>query len=122
LLIYNRGCWTLPKGHVDKGETILAAAIREVQEETGLQTVQAGAAIIPTYHTFWQPKKKRWVYKTTHWFHNRADSAQPHIPQADEHIEAVAWHSKAEWLQVAPDSYPLNRHLFSQVFTQSLIS
>lgn len=27
--------WTLPKGKVDDGETVVAAALREVQEETG---------------------------------------------------------------------------------------
>src|SRR5690554_763046 len=36
LLIYRRGVWDLPKGHVEEGETIETAAIREVQEETGL--------------------------------------------------------------------------------------
>ena len=30
------GVWTIPKGNVDAGEDILAAAIREFTEETGL--------------------------------------------------------------------------------------
>lgn len=29
--------WSFPKGHVEEGETLLQAAIREVQEETGLK-------------------------------------------------------------------------------------
>jgi 8-oxo-dGTP pyrophosphatase MutT (NUDIX family) len=31
------GLWNLPAGHVDKGETIEAAAIREAREETGYE-------------------------------------------------------------------------------------
>jgi 8-oxo-dGTP pyrophosphatase MutT (NUDIX family) len=29
--------WVLPKGHIDPGETITEAALREVQEETGVK-------------------------------------------------------------------------------------
>lgn len=37
LLIQDRrGIWTLPKGHVDEGESDEEAAVREVAEETGI--------------------------------------------------------------------------------------
>ena len=32
----NNDSWSLPKGHVEKGETILQTAKREIHEETGL--------------------------------------------------------------------------------------
>ena len=32
----NHDSWSLPKGHLEKGETLLETAIREIYEETGL--------------------------------------------------------------------------------------
>ena len=36
----NNDSWSLPKGHIDKGETIIEAAIREIYEETGIKDLQ----------------------------------------------------------------------------------
>ncbi len=40
LLMKHADRWDLPKGHVDRGETTLQAALRELQEETGIQPHQ----------------------------------------------------------------------------------
>jgi 8-oxo-dGTP pyrophosphatase MutT (NUDIX family) len=32
-----RGLWVLPKGHIEPGETVEAAAVREVEEEAGVR-------------------------------------------------------------------------------------
>ena len=36
LILENDGEWVFPKGHVEEGEDLTGAAIREVQEETGV--------------------------------------------------------------------------------------
>ena len=40
LFIYRLNKWDLPKGKVEKGENFEQAAIREVEEETGVNTLQ----------------------------------------------------------------------------------
>ena len=40
LMIFRRGKWDLPKGKLDKGETLEECAVREVEEETGLKKLQ----------------------------------------------------------------------------------
>lgn len=39
--------WSVPKGLPDSGEALLAAAVREFQEETGLQPPPPGPALTP---------------------------------------------------------------------------
>lgn len=48
--------WSLPKGHVDPGETWEETALREVAEETGLQAVITGNAVPISYMVDGEPK------------------------------------------------------------------
>ncbi|MBO0725045.1 MAG: NUDIX hydrolase [Blastocatellia bacterium] len=48
--------WTLPKGHIEKGESWDVAAQREVKEETGYDTVITGFAGFTTYNVKSKPK------------------------------------------------------------------
>jgi ADP-ribose pyrophosphatase YjhB (NUDIX family) len=38
----SKGRWTIPKGHIEEGETARQAAEREITEETGLAKMQVG--------------------------------------------------------------------------------
>jgi ADP-ribose pyrophosphatase YjhB (NUDIX family) len=52
LFIYRKKRWDLPKGRVDKGESLEGAAKREVKEETGVKKVKVGKLAGVTYHVF----------------------------------------------------------------------
>src|SRR6056297_573724 len=40
LLHYEAGHWGLPRGHIEKGETLKDTAVREVKEETGINDLK----------------------------------------------------------------------------------
>ena len=48
--------WTLPKGHIESGESWDAAAQREVKEETGYDTVITSFAGFTSYNVKSKPK------------------------------------------------------------------
>lgn len=57
--------WTFPKGHLEKGETPLAAALREVEEETGWRCRKTGPLALVTYRF---KRSGRPVFKTVRWY------------------------------------------------------
>ncbi len=89
LLIFRRGKWDLPKGKQDKGETLEACALREVEEETGLQKVKLTAPLTTTYHTYHEGA--RYILKESHWFRMKVSGEQKLVPQLQEDIREIRW-------------------------------
>ena len=88
LLIYRRGKWDLPKGKLEKGESIETCALREVQEEVGIKKLKMLTPAGTTFHTY--PEKGRLKLKTTYWYLMHTPETS-FTPQTEEDIEAVAW-------------------------------
>ncbi len=118
LFIYNREKWTLPKGRIEWGESPEEAAIREVQEETGLSDLTIESPLMSALHTF--QRGPRWVLKTTQWYKMHGKSAEELKPQKEEGIEAVVWKSREEWIDMAPNVFPQIRDLMEHELTRSL--
>lgn len=78
--------WSLPKGHIEAGETVEDAAVREVEEETGI----LGRLIAPLGTIdFWFVAEDRRVHKTVHHFLLEARSGT--LSDADLEVAEVAW-------------------------------
>ena len=78
--------WSLPKGHVEPGETPQDAAVREVEEETGIRgRVLAPLGVID----FWFVAEQRRVHKTVHHYLLEAECGE--LSDADIEVDQVAW-------------------------------
>lgn len=106
LMIFRRGKWDLPKGKLDEGETIEECALREVQEETGLQKVEIKNFMGITFHEYFDTYSNKDVIKETHWFKMFADNNQPLIPQTEEQIEIIEWVDEENISDKLSNSYP----------------
>ena len=102
LVFYRRGSWDLPKGKIDRGETPEQAAVREVQEETGLQQITLGTFLGHTYHTY-SLKGDRILKKT--WWYAMTTSDHQVVPQTEEDIEEIQWVEPAAWLNSGVQVY-----------------
>lgn len=78
--------WSLPKGHIEEGETAEQAAVREVAEETGINGVILGE--LGTID-FWFVADGRRIHKTVRHFLMRATGGE--LSDADVEVTEVAW-------------------------------
>jgi len=78
--------WSLPNGHLEPGETATLAAIREVEEETGITGEILGE--LGTID-FWFVAEGRRIHKTVHHYLLRATGGE--LSDTDVEVTEVAW-------------------------------
>ena len=99
--------WSLPKGHIEVGETPEQAAIREVREETGITSeITKSIGIID----FWFMAGGKRIHKTVHHFIFKEVSGEltPQITEVDE----VSWFPLSEIVERL--AYPDEKKLIAK--------
>ena len=113
LFIYRNDKWDLPKGRIEEDEAVRTAAMREVEEETGVADLAITAALPTTLHLFHRNGKYR--LKKTYWYAMETDFDEALIPQEEEGIQKVEWVAKEEVPNLYSNIYANIRHLWEKV-------
>lgn len=113
LVILRNGRWDLPKGRVEEGESTLRAALREVQEETGV-SASPQQFLTKTYHCY--NLYGGWHLKQTFWYTMRVHGVcPPTVPQTEEGIEQAVWVRPRQWYRRMKHSYGTMRVIAKQM-------
>jgi 8-oxo-dGTP pyrophosphatase MutT (NUDIX family) len=108
LMIYRRERWDLPKGHIDAGEDALTAAVREIEEETGVSGLKFVTELCNTLHAY--NVYGKWELKRTYWFGFETLQTATQ-PQTEEDIQTAQWCSAVEVDENLKKSYPTIREV-----------
>lgn len=112
LLHYPSGHWDFPKGHVEKSETDLQAALREVEEETGIRDVEIHQGFQHAFDYHYK-RDKALCHKTVTYFVGRVASRDVRLSHEHQgfvwlpYTEALAriTYSNAKELLVKADAF-----------------
>ena len=86
LLHYGAGHWDLAKGHIEEGETLKRAVIREVKEETGIDDLKFIPGFQEKTEYFFKSKEKT-IFKTNKLF--LAKTKKEEITLSLEHTDFI---------------------------------
>ena len=99
--------WSLPKGHIEEGETPEQAALREVQEETGIESIiEKSLCVID----FWFMAGGKRIHKTVHHYLFRESGGL--LAAQETEVDEVAWFPLEEIIEKL--AYPDEKKLISR--------
>ena len=103
LFIFRNKKWDLPKGRINKNEGVQKAAIREVEEETGVKNLSITKPLNTTFHIFKRNRKYR--LKKTFWYLMETDYNGELTPETKEGIEKAIWIEKKLIVSLRSEMY-----------------
>lgn len=108
--------WSLPKGHIEDGETPEIAAMREVAEETGINAlIEKPLGVID----FWFMAGGKRIHKTVHHFLFREDGGL--LAAQESEVDEVAWFPLEEIISKL--AYPDEKKLIARTnATEELVA
>ena len=110
LFIFRNGRWDLPKGKIEKNESLEEGAIREVEEETGVQNLKITRFLEKTYHVF--QRKGKYKLKVTYWYEMETNYSGELVPEEKEGIMKVKWKNREKAQKALQKSYANIKLLF----------
>jgi len=117
LFIYRFERWDLPKGKLDKGETIENAAVRECEEECAIKNLKIEQQLSSTFHVY--KYKDSFAIKQTYWFFMTTDYNKTLKPQLEENITEVKWFTKEQVQEtVFNNSYFTIKDVVNEAFNE----
>ena len=96
----------------DKFEKLAKTAVREVEEETGVNELTVEEKLAKTYHVF--KRNGRFKLKVTQWYRMNSTFAGELIGQVEEGIDQVAWLNPEQVKEALGNSYENIKLLFEQ--------
>ncbi len=103
LFIKRNGFWDIPKGKLDKGEDPEQGAIREIEEECGIEGPKIDKLITVTYHTYKLKNKPK--IKKTFWYALDYDGSKKTKGQIEEGISKVKWFKRNEFDKIRANTF-----------------
>lgn len=113
LMIFRKGLWDLPKGQQEADEDISLTAVREVEEECGIEKPELKALICITHHTFHRDGK--FILKHTYWYDMRYNSTLLPKPQLEEEITKAVWVSEQQVRTNLENSFSSIKEVFRTI-------
>ena len=116
LFIFRNKKWDLPKGRINKNEEVQKAAIREVEEETGVENLSITKPLNTTYHIFKRNRKYR--LKKTFWYLMETHYNGELTPETKEGIEKAIWIDKKLIVTLKSEMYQNINLIISTYFNK----